>query len=211
MTAAALGDRFAGRALQGVGAALVMPLGLALLSAAFPPERRDAAIGIFSAITGLAVASGPLVGGAVVEGIDWTWIFWLNVPIGLLVVPLVLARMDESHGARSPLDLRGLALVSAGALALVWGLVRGNPAGWASLEVVVDRDRGARPHKPAELDGVDVGDADTAHAALCGAPVRVWSSAHSSAESATSSQPSCAGSRCGPSNSLTSVSVCSDL
>ena len=113
-----------------------MPLGLALLSAAFPPERRGAAIGIFSAITGLAVASGPLVGGAVVEGIDWTWIFWLNVPIGLLVVPLVLARMDESHGARSPLDLRGLALVSAGALALVWGLVRGNPAGWASLEVV---------------------------------------------------------------------------
>ena len=93
-----------------------MPLGLALLSAAFPPERRGAAIGIFSAITGLAVASGPLVGGAVVQGIDWTWIFWLNVPIGLLVVPLVLARMDESFGARIPLDLRGLALVTAGAL-----------------------------------------------------------------------------------------------
>ena len=166
MTAAALGDRFgrrrfyaagiglftlasaacalapdigwliAGRALQGIGAAFVMPLGLALLSAAFPPERRGAAIGIFSAITGLAVASGPLVGGAVVEGIDWTWIFWLNVPIGLLVAPLVLARMDESHGPRTPLDLRGLALVTAGALALVWGLVRGNPAGWGSAEVV---------------------------------------------------------------------------
>ena len=124
------------RALQGIGAAFVMPLGLALLSAAFPPEQRGAAIGIFSAITGLAVASGPLVGGAVVEGIDWTWIFWLNVPIGLLVIPLVLARMDESFGARSPLDLRGLALVTAGALALVWGLVRGNPAGWGSAEVV---------------------------------------------------------------------------
>ena len=82
------------------------------------------------------MASGPLVGGAVVEGIDWTWIFWLNVPIGLLVIPLVLARMDESFGARTPLDLRGLALVTTGALALVWGLVRGNPAGWGSPEVV---------------------------------------------------------------------------
>ena len=75
-----------------------MPLGLALLSAAFPPERRGAAIGIFSAITGLAVASGPLVGGAVVEGIGWEWIFWLNVPIGLVAIPLVLTRMKESFG-----------------------------------------------------------------------------------------------------------------
>ena len=123
-----------------------MPLGLALLSAAFPPERRGAAIGIFSAITGLAVASGPLVGGAVVEGIDWEWIFWLNVPIGLLVVPLVLARIDESHGARTPLDIRGLALVTAGALALVWGLVRGNPAGWerGGRRVAGRRDRAGR-------------------------------------------------------------------
>src|SRR5882757_224898 len=128
MTAAALGDRFgrrrmfaaglavfavasavcalapdigwliAARALQGVGAALVAPLGLALLSAAFPPERRGTAIGIFSAITGIAVASGPLVGGAVVEGISWQWIFWINVPIGLLAIPLVLNRIKESFG-----------------------------------------------------------------------------------------------------------------
>ena len=166
MTAAALGDRFgrrrlfalgiavfalasaacalapgvgwliAARAVQGIGAAFVMPLGLALLSAAFPPERRGAAIGIFSAITGVAVASGPLIGGTVVEGIDWPWIFWLNVPIGLVVVPLVLTRIDESVGARPALDIRGLALVTAGALALVWGLVRGNAAGWGSAEVV---------------------------------------------------------------------------
>jgi EmrB/QacA subfamily drug resistance transporter len=131
-----VGWLIAARALQGVGAALVMPLGLALLSAAFPPERRGAAIGIFSAITGIAVASGPLVGGAVVEGLAWEWIFWLNVPIGLLAVPLVLSRMRESHGPDTALDIRGLALVSGGALGIVWGLVRGNQAGWGAAEVV---------------------------------------------------------------------------
>ena len=124
------------RAVQGAGAALLVPLGLALLSAAFPPERRGAAIGIFSAITGLAVASGPLVGGAVVQGLAWQWIFWINVPIGLLAVPLVLTRMSESFGSDTNLDVRGLALVSGGALGLVWGLVRGNQAGWGSPEVL---------------------------------------------------------------------------
>src|SRR5215216_3839713 len=104
------GTLIAARAVQGAGAALLMPLGLALLSAAFPAERRGTAIGIFSAITGLAVASGPLVGGAVVEGIDWSWIFRLNVPIGLLAAPLVLARIEESFGGDTRLDLPGLAL-----------------------------------------------------------------------------------------------------
>jgi EmrB/QacA subfamily drug resistance transporter len=131
-----VGWLIAARAVQGVGAALVMPLGLALLSDAFPPERRGAAIGIFSAITGLAVASGPLVGGAIVEGISWEWIFWVNVPIGLLAVPLVLTRMRESRGPLSSLDIRGLTLVTLGALGLVWGLVRGNQAGWGSVEVL---------------------------------------------------------------------------
>src|SRR5213593_2025808 len=98
----------AARAVQGAGAALLLPLGLALLSAAFPPERRGAAIGIFSAITGLAVARGPLVGGAVVEGINWEWIFWLNVPIGLLAIPLVLTRLKESFGPDTRLDVPGL-------------------------------------------------------------------------------------------------------
>lgn len=131
-----IGWLIAGRAVQGAGAALLITLGLALLSAAFPAEKRGAAIGIFSAITGLAVASGPLVGGAVVEGIGWEWIFWVNVPIGLVAVPLVLARMRESYGPDSALDLGGLALVSGGALGIVWGLVRGNQAGWGSFEVV---------------------------------------------------------------------------
>src|SRR5215218_5579506 len=120
------------RAVQGAGAALLMPLGLALLSAAFPPERRGAAIGIFSAITGLAVASGPLVGGAVVQGLAWEWIFWINVPIAVVAIPLVLAKVRESHGADRTLDPPGLALISAGAFGIVWGLVRANDAGWGS-------------------------------------------------------------------------------
>ena len=124
------------RAVQGAGAALVLTLGLALLSAAFPPERRGAAIGLFSAVTGIAVAIGPLVGGAIAEGIDWEWIFWLNVPIGLAAIPLVLSRIEESLGGDTGLDLPGLGLVSAAAFGIVWGLVRGNSAGWESVEVV---------------------------------------------------------------------------
>jgi EmrB/QacA subfamily drug resistance transporter len=131
-----VGWLIAARAVQGLGAALVLTLGLALLSAAFPPERRGAAIGLFSAVTGIAVASGPLVGGAIAEGLAWEWIFWLNVPIGLAAIPLVLARIEESFGADTGLDLPGLALISAAAFGIVWGLVRGNAAGWGSLAVV---------------------------------------------------------------------------
>ncbi len=131
------------RAVQGAGSALLMPLGLALLSAAFPPERRGAAIGMFGAVTGVAVALGPLVGGAVVEGLAWQWIFWVNVPIGLLAVPLVMTRMRESFGPDTALDIRGLALVTGGALGIVWGLVRANTAGWASPEVVASLVAGA--------------------------------------------------------------------
>jgi EmrB/QacA subfamily drug resistance transporter len=134
--APSVGWLIAARAVQGAGAALVLPLGLALLSAAFPPERRGAAIGIFSAVTGLAVASGPFVGGAIVEGLAWQWIFWLNVPIGLLAIPFVLTRLKESFGSDTAIDVRGLALVTAAALGIVWGLVRGNTAGWGSAEVV---------------------------------------------------------------------------
>ena len=125
------------RAVQGVGAALITTLALALVSAAFAPERRGSALGIFFALQGLAVAMGPLIGGAITEGVAWQWIFWLNVPIGLALVPLALARIPESHGPDGALDLRGLALVTGGVLGLVWGLVRGNLAGWTSAEVLV--------------------------------------------------------------------------
>jgi EmrB/QacA subfamily drug resistance transporter len=131
-----VGWLIAARAVQGAGAALVLTLGLALLSAAFPPERRGTAIGLFSAVTGIAVASGPLVGGAIAEGIDWEWIFWLNVPIGLVAIPFVFSRIEESFGGDTSIDLPGLALVSGAAFGIVWGLVRGNSAGWSSIEVV---------------------------------------------------------------------------
>jgi EmrB/QacA subfamily drug resistance transporter len=134
--APSVGFLIAARAVQGAGAALVMTLGLALLSAAFPPEKRGAAIGLFSAVTGIAVAMGPLVGGAIAEGIDWQWIFWLNVPIALAAIPFVLSRLEESFGSDTSLDLPGLALISGAAFTIVWGLVRGNSAGWGSLEII---------------------------------------------------------------------------
>src|SRR5437763_12651417 len=104
----------AARAVQGLGGAIVTPLTLTILSAAVPPERRGLALGAWGGISGLAVAIGPLVGGAVVEGISWQWIFWLNVPIGIVAIPLAIARLNESVGPASRLDLRGLGLASAG-------------------------------------------------------------------------------------------------
>ncbi len=124
------------RAAQGVGGAIVTPLTLTLLSAAMPPERRGLALGAWGGTGGLAVAIGPLVGGAVVQGISWQWIFWLNVPIGLILAPLAFVRLRESHGPAGRLDLPGLALVSTGLFGIVWGLVRGNSVGWGSLEIV---------------------------------------------------------------------------
>ncbi|HEY1667831.1 MAG TPA: MFS transporter [Trebonia sp.] len=130
------GTLIAARAVQGAGSALVMPLAVALLTSAFPLEKRGSALGIFTALTGLAVVGGPLVGGAVTEGISWQWIFWINVPIGAVLVPLALIRTSESHVSRVRPDVPGLALVSAGMLGLVWGLVRAGAAGWGSAEVM---------------------------------------------------------------------------
>ncbi|MDX6603905.1 MAG: hypothetical protein QOF23_414 [Solirubrobacterales bacterium] len=135
--APSVGWLIAARAVQGVGSAFVMTLAFALVSAAFAPEKRGSALGIFFAVTGLAVATGPLVGGAIAESVDWHWIFWLNVPVGLVLAPLALLRMPESFGPRARLDLPGLGLVTAGVLGLVWGLVRANIAGWGSAEVLV--------------------------------------------------------------------------
>ena len=138
-----VGTLIAARAVQGTGAALVMPLTLTLISAAFPAEKRGAAIGLWGGIAGLAVAAGPVVGGGVIDGLDWHWIFWLNVPIGVALIPLGLARLTESYGPRPQLDLRGLALSAAGLLGLTWGLVRANTVGWGSAEVVATLAAGA--------------------------------------------------------------------
>jgi EmrB/QacA subfamily drug resistance transporter len=126
----------AARAVQGAGAAIVMPLTLTLISEAFPVEKRGAAIGLWGGITGLGVAIGPVVGGAVVSGISWHWIFWLNVPVGLALMPLAATRLTESFGPRPQLDIIGLLLAGAGALGLTWGLVRANAVGWSSAEVI---------------------------------------------------------------------------
>ncbi|MFI1385192.1 DHA2 family efflux MFS transporter permease subunit [Embleya sp. NPDC020886] len=126
----------AARVLQGIGAAVVMPLAMGLLGAAFPPERRGWAIGIFSGLTGLAVLSGPMVGGAVTEGLAWQWIFWINVPVGALAIPLVLRRIPESRGPARRVDVRGAVLISSAVLGIVWGVVRGRAAGWAGVEVL---------------------------------------------------------------------------
>ncbi|MFL5954446.1 MAG: DHA2 family efflux MFS transporter permease subunit [Gaiellaceae bacterium] len=131
-----IGALDAARALQGLGGAIVMPLTLTILSAGVPENRRGVFLGAWGGISGLAVAFGPLVGGAVVSGISWHWIFWLNVPIGLVLIPLALRQLDETRGAQSRVDLPGLALVSAGLFGIVWGLVRGNSVGWASTEIV---------------------------------------------------------------------------
>jgi EmrB/QacA subfamily drug resistance transporter len=131
-----IGSLIVARAVQGAGAALVMPLALSLLSAAFGPERRAWALGIFSSVTGLAVLGGPVVGGAIAQGIGWQWIFWLNVPIGLLTILLARKRMEESFGPKIALDIPGLTLATGAALGMAWGLVRGNPAGWGSAEVI---------------------------------------------------------------------------
>jgi EmrB/QacA subfamily drug resistance transporter len=130
-----VGWLIAARAVQGAGAAMVMPLALAVLNTAIPPQRRGWAMGIFGAVTSLAVVVGPVLGGAITQGIAWQWIFWLNVPIGLVAMAGVRRRLDESYGPRAALDLPGLALGTGAALGLVWGLVRGSSAGWGSPEV----------------------------------------------------------------------------
>jgi EmrB/QacA subfamily drug resistance transporter len=130
------GALIAARAVQGAGAALVVPLAMTLLSAVFPREERGKALGIYSGVTGLALIAGPAVGGAITGGLAWQWIFWINIPIGLLVIPLVLGRIPESFGPRAPVDVPGLALVTGAALGVVWALMRGNDAGWTSGEVV---------------------------------------------------------------------------
>jgi EmrB/QacA subfamily drug resistance transporter len=166
MTGAALGDRFgrrrmyvaglllfaassvacalapgtewliAARALQGAGAALVMPIAMALLGAAFPPAQRARALGLFSGIAGLAVLTGPVVGGAIVHGLAWQWIFWINLPVALVVAWLVRAKVPEGRGAQAPLDVVGVVLLTAALVPLVWGLVHGNSAGWSSPSVL---------------------------------------------------------------------------
>jgi EmrB/QacA subfamily drug resistance transporter len=125
------------RAIQGTGGAIVTPLTLTLLSAAVPANKRGLALGIWGGVGGLAIAFGPVVGGAVVQGISWQWVFWLNVPIGLALIPIAMRRLEESHGPAGKLDLPGLGLISVGLFGIVWGLIHGNSEGWTSPNILV--------------------------------------------------------------------------
>jgi EmrB/QacA subfamily drug resistance transporter len=126
----------AARAIQGAAGAAVMPLSLTLLAAAVPARMRNAAVGIWSGISGLGVAVGPVVGGAVTDGLHWTWIFWLNVPVGLLALPLVAVVLKESRGGAGRLDPLGLLLSAGAVFGLVWGIVNGEDDGWTSTPVL---------------------------------------------------------------------------
>ncbi len=127
----------AARAAQGLGAALVTPLTLTLLSEAFPEQKRGLALGVWAGVSGLGVALGPVVGGAIVEGISWHWIFWLNVPVGVVLMATAIRHLGESHGPDSRLDLPGVGLASAGLFGLVFGIVRSQAMGWTSATVMV--------------------------------------------------------------------------
>ena len=126
----------AARAVQGMGGAIIMPLTLTILSAAFPAQQKGLAVGVWSAIAGIAIALGPVVGGALVSGISWQWIFWLNVPIGAVTLVLALTRLEESHGPYDRIDTVGAALASAGSFGVVFGLIRGSEIGWLQPEVI---------------------------------------------------------------------------
>jgi EmrB/QacA subfamily drug resistance transporter len=141
--AATASELIAARTVQGLGGAIVLPLSLTILTTAFPAQRRGTIVGIYGGLAGLAVAAGPLLGGAVTQGINWHWIFWINVPVGVAAVLLSLRLLPESHGARERLDLIGVGLVTGGVVAIVWALVRANQSGWASPEIVTTLSAGA--------------------------------------------------------------------
>jgi EmrB/QacA subfamily drug resistance transporter len=132
-----VGALIAARASQGVGAAIATPLTLTLLAQAFPPEKRGIALGVWAGVSGIAVALGPLVGGAMTELGTWHWIFWINVPVGLTLVPLAVLRLEESHGPNGKLDLPGLLLSAGGLFGIVFGLVRAQTLGWGATQVLV--------------------------------------------------------------------------
>jgi len=135
-TAGSAGALITARAVQGAGAAIVLPLSLTLISEAFPEEKRGTAIGIWGGITGLGVAVAPLLGGAIIQGLDWQWVFWINVPVGLAAAAASAILLTESRGPRPRLDLVGLPLIALGLLALVWAPVRAPSVGWGSGEVI---------------------------------------------------------------------------
>lgn len=134
--APSVGVLIAGRVAQGVGAALLAPLSLPLISAVYPPEHRGRALGVVAGVTGLATFAGPLLGGGIAQALGWQWIFWVNVPVGLVLMLLIRARVPESHGPERGVDLPGVLLATASLLAVSWGLVRAANVGWSAPDVI---------------------------------------------------------------------------
>jgi EmrB/QacA subfamily drug resistance transporter len=134
--APSIGVLVAARTVQGAGAALMVPLTLTLVTDAYPPERRGWAIGIWAGGGALSGAIGPFVGGALVHTVGWHWIFWVNIPVGLALIPIALVKVRESRAGHPRLDVVGLLLVTAGLFAITWAIVRTNTLGWNSAEVV---------------------------------------------------------------------------
>jgi EmrB/QacA subfamily drug resistance transporter len=141
--APSIGWLIAARAVQGVGAALVLPLAVSLLSVAVPPERRGRALGIFEGVTGLATIAGPPVGGSLAQSVGWEWIFWINVPIAVALIFLAPTRISESHGPDATIDIVGLLLVTGAGFGLIWALVRGDESGWTSPGILAALVAGA--------------------------------------------------------------------
>jgi EmrB/QacA subfamily drug resistance transporter len=131
------------RALQGLGGAITMPLTLTILSDVVSPARRPLVLGAWGGIGGLAVAVGPVVGGAITQGVSWHWIFWVNVPIGIVAIVLAYLRLGESRAPGRSLDLIGVALAGLGLLGIVWGVTHGNGLGWSDGQVVASIAAGA--------------------------------------------------------------------
>ncbi len=167
-----LSELIVARTVQGLGGAVVLPLSLTILTAAFPVERRGMIVGIYGGLAGLAVAMGPIVGGAVTQSIDWHWIFWINVPIGVVAVLLGVRLLPESYGAPERLDLVGVGLITAGVVALVWALSRANEVGWSSAEVVGPLVAGAVLLVAFVRWESSVARADGAAAPVCGPGLR---------------------------------------
>ncbi|WP_281394612.1 DHA2 family efflux MFS transporter permease subunit [Nonomuraea muscovyensis] len=126
----------AARGLQGVGGGIAIALALAVITDATPPQERGAAFGVWGAISGVAVAAGPLVGGLIIQGFAWQWIFWLNVPVGIVLVALSMVKIAETRGSVRGIDLLGLLLSTIGVFGIAQSLIRGGEAGWTSPTVL---------------------------------------------------------------------------
>ncbi len=132
------------RGFQGIGGAIMFSTSLSLLANAFRGRERGIALGVFGAVTGVAVAVGPVVGGLITSGLSWRWIFYVNIPIGVVALALTLSKVDESRDPRGrSVDWAGFATFSAGLAAVIFALIRSTADGWSSTEVLASLAAGA--------------------------------------------------------------------